>query len=430
MEEVNERIARAADEILGEAIENIASRLPDDDAKAQFLNEVESELRQSIRAAIDGGDYQTHLRRGAYETSVWLAEHYADAALDRLSKNLPRGKTRDTVSDALEQLTHRGIESFCRGASLDEIKRELADCAIDQFKSYATPELADFMYRGLKTSGKGSRALNRRIKNGSNIVAAEAVGNVGEWMSGRKTFDRALVDTAKGSAVAWTKGQGAELAVEAIKSLTKTAEREIKNKFLRDVSTKALTKLADANTITQAAGYLIDVGQSFRQLYNGEITKDEFLRVVGEKGTAFVLTSVATAIGTAAAGPMIGAAIGSMVGYFATNCLFGSVMRAFDEAEMSRKRCEMIREFCDQSIREMRTQRQEFERAAKEFLQHSQAVIDQSLNDFEASMKGDDVEGASAALNEIAKDFGRELQFKTLDEFDDFMSDDDAVFKL
>lgn len=187
----------------------------------------------------------------------------------------------------------------------------------------------------------------------------------------------------------------------------------------------------------QAAGYVIDVGKSLRQLFNGEITKGEFLRVVGEKGSAFVLSGTLSAIGAAAGsaaiGPLgawIGGALGSMVGYFATNCLFGSVMRAFDEAELSRKRYEMIKEFCDYSIREMRAQRLEFERAAKEFLQHRQQVIDQSLNDFEASMKGDDVEGATSALNEIAKEFGGELQFRTLNEFDDFMSDPNSTFKL
>ena len=51
-----------------------------------------------------------------------------------------------------------------------------------------------------------------------------------------------------------------------------------------------------------------------------------------------------------------------MIGYFATNCLFGSVMQAFEKAELSRKRYEMIHEFCEYQIREMKAQRKEFER--------------------------------------------------------------------
>ena len=83
-------------------------------------------------------------------------------------------------------------------------------------------------------------------------------------------------------------------------------------------------------------------------------------------------------------------------------------MKAFEEAELSRKRYEMIREFCEYSIRERKTQRIEFERSVKEFLGRRQEVIDRTLNDYEASMKADDIDGMSAALNELAKEFGGE----------------------
>ena len=230
--------------------------------------------------------------------------------------------------------------------------------------------------------------------------------------------------------------RGEELVRESLKELSKKAEREIKNKVLRDMSTTALKKLAEPGVLVEGAGYLIDVGQSLRELLDGKITKGEFMRIVGEKGTAFVVSGTLSAIGAiagSAAGPIgtwIGGAIGSMVGYFATNCLFGSVMRAFDEADLSRKRYEMIREFCEYSIRERKTQRIEFERSVKEFLGRRQEVIDRTLNDYEASMKADDIDGMSAALNELAKEFGGELQCKTFDEFDDFMSDPNSTFKL
>ena len=119
-----------------------------------------------------------------------------------------------------------------------------------------------------------------------------------------------------------------------------------------------------------------------------------------------------------------------MIGYFATNCLFGSVIQAFEKAELSRKRYEMIHEFSEYQIREMKAQRKEFERKVAEFLKNRQEVIDTSLNQFEESILLKDFDKMSAALNGIAEEFGGSLQFKTFDEFDEFMSDDDSVLEL
>ena len=129
---MNEQITRAADEIVSEAVRNIAERLPDDKSKQDFIRRVEGDLKQGTRTALVGQDYQGHLERSAYETSVWLANRYADIALKRVVKELPHGRNRDTIHNALEQLTHRGIESLCRGSSLDQVKHELAGYAKEQ----------------------------------------------------------------------------------------------------------------------------------------------------------------------------------------------------------------------------------------------------------------------------------------------------------
>ncbi len=45
-------------------------------------------------------------------------------------------------------------------------------------------------------------------------------------------------------------------------------------------------------------------------------------------------------------------------------------------------------------------------------------------------MRRKDFNGVSAALNGIAEEFGGALQFKTFDEFDEFMQDEDSVLRL
>jgi len=220
--------------------------------------------------------------------------------------------------------------------------------------------------------------------------------------------------------------QGAEICAEAVKTLAQKAEKEIG----KGLVSNGLNKLANANTLMTAAGVAYDVGKALKQLMDGEITKAEFLQIVGEKGTAAVLSSVFTAVGTAVGGPIIGTVIGSAVGYFATSVLFSSVMQAFNEAEMSRKRYEAVHEFCEYSIREMERQRQQFERDVAQFLSNRQQVIDTNLDRYERAIKNNDFDAVSSALNEIAEEFGGELQFKTRKEFVYFMNDKNSVFEL
>ena len=441
---IKQKISEGASKIVENAVDNLARRLPDDAAKKDFLARMKNIAAEGVDATINGQDYQKHLERGAYETSVFLANHYADAALKKVCNELPRGKTYDAISVALQEISHRGIESLCSGNSLDAVKAELSAIAQSHFQNFVheqakifSKDLGNNVYKNFKFSGRGSRAKNKNLREGTNLLedelAFQITDNVMDFLDGKKNFGDAakdiVVNTGANAVKTYTKRQGAELATEAFKTLSKLAEKEIKNQLIKNTATSALNALANSNTLMQVADAVYDVGKSLKRWLDGEISGTEFLREVGQKGTGVIVSGVFAILGTAVAGT-IGTAIGSAVGYFATNLLFGSVMQAFEEAELSRKRYEAIHAFCEESIREMEIQRLEFERNVAQFLSNRQQVIDRSLKDFEASMQMNDMTGVSAALNEIAMEFGGELQFKNRAEFDEFMLDKDSDFVL
>ena len=99
--EINQKISDSANEIVGNAIDNIAKHLPTDSEKKNFIARMQEIKSEGIEAVINGEDYQKYLERGAYETSLFLANHYADVALKRVAKEFPRGKTRDAIFAAL-----------------------------------------------------------------------------------------------------------------------------------------------------------------------------------------------------------------------------------------------------------------------------------------------------------------------------------------
>ena len=430
MNELNERIVNSVENILNEAMQNIAEQLPNDDEKEDFLNRLDYNMSEVVREVINGQDYREYLKRGAYETSVWFANHYADIALNRIVKEMPRGKNRDTIHNSLELLTHRGIESLCRGNSLNEIKADLVNCTKGQFKSYLASEsqnianeVSNSLYKNLKFSGRGSRKINRQIRTGTNIVGQElgyqVVDNFGDWIDGRKNFGGAVADvtfnTMKHSAITYSKQQGEEIAGKSLTSLAKSAE----NIIGKNIASSTLKKFANSNAVITTAGAIYDVGQSFYKLINGEISVSEFCNTFVEKGVDIVVQNAATTIGGiigGAVGGLPGAALGVIVGsainYFASNFLNSVVesirnlrenaLRAREEAEMARKRREFVEAFCAYAIRELEKRRLEFERNADEFLGNRRKFFRNNLNSLEEAIQNGDFQEVNSALNNIA----------------------------
>lgn len=285
MEEANELIAQSVKKLIDSAVETVAARLPNDNDKDAFLARIEVLECHGIEAAIQGQDYKKYIKRGAYETSVWLANHYADTMLNHVAGKFPEGKARNEIVAALRELAHAGIEGLCSGTSVEQIKITLEKCAKEKMQNYVAENSSKWsenagksIYKVLKTSGNGSRKFNRYIKNGTNMFAAELstqlVVNFSEVLSGGKRFGDAVFDTAiytaKNTGKKYVQSQGAEIVADACKELAKRAEKEIANKTLREAATKGLGKLADANAVIQTAGAIYEVGKALNQLLDGD----------------------------------------------------------------------------------------------------------------------------------------------------------------
>lgn len=428
---VESEIAEAAKNLMDDAIQNIGDRLPDDDDKQKFLARMQAVGENGMQAIIDGEDYRQHLAQGAYETSIWLANHYTDSALREVSSRFPPGQTKDKIFDAIQQISRSGIEGFCRGETKSQIRSRLANVTTNLAAPYAqnlANDLGRNMYQVLKTHGSGSRKINRYIKGGTNAFASEfgtqLVVNLNEILSGRKNLGDAIGDVAINSAtnsvVNYTKQEGEKIAEQALKSLAAEAEKKLGQTLAVDT----LKKFANSNAIITTAGAIYDIGKDFNLLIDGKISVREFVTQVTEKGIDIVVQNAATVLGTV---------IGSVINYFASSFLNGVVNRirsARAEVIESRKRYEFIHAFCEYQIQKLESERIEFERRASEFLSNRQHVIDVSLAEYESALLDGDFERISSALNDICVEFGGSLQFKTMKEFDDFMLDDSQSFQL
>lgn len=88
------------------------------------------------------------------------------------------------------------------------------------------------------------------------------------------------------------------------------------------------------------------------------------------------------------------------------------------------------KELCTAACAAMEQQRKEFETQVQDLISNRQVTIDNSLFAIMNSIDSSDTDSLSAALSNLADSFGRDLQFKTLNEFDDFMTNSSDSFKF
>lgn len=422
----------------GETIESICASAQEE-IKSSLIQHgtdyANEKFGQGIDAAINfAADNMREKGRGkrhsAYNKKV-------DWAADTIKEGL-----KSNSGDAIKRLLNGDDAGAVVGDFAKETARNVVQESVNKYAGEYISDSVNNVAKYLKVTGKGSRKINRRINDAGGIVSESltnnVTANVADVLAGNKDFDTAVKDiateTAKQSAQTYMKEHGAELAKEAVQVITEKAAKQFKDKATKDVITSVGGKLANADAITGVAGTVYDIGKSFKAFMDGEITKAELLRDLGEKGSAACVSSVYATIGGTLgavggpAGVAIGSAVGSMVGYVANSMLYGAVLEQFEREEAAKKNAEAVHAFCEEAIRQMRIERVQFEQQIQELLQERADACMRGFRVMDEAILSSDFDKFSCGLNEIAQSFGRELQFTNFEEFDKFMeSDEDFV---
>ncbi len=170
----------------------------------------------------------------------------------------------------------------------------------------------------------------------------------------------------------------------------------------------------------------IEISSVIKSYAKGEISEFEAFSRLGKDGVGSLAASWGGAVGTFLL-PGIGTMVGSMVGYMVSSTIYDSCLQVLREAEIAYENYECIREMCEAARESMRKQRLEFDSQMKEFLINRQKTISESMSIIMDSLDNVETTNFTQALSALANEFGRELQFESLEEFDDFMSDDNNI---
>ena len=308
----------------------------------------------------------------------------------------------DTAKNVTDKLKYKGIQS--EGTSYEEnlwaaenpefyaavtkVKYVAQETAV----TGANAAMAGFVIGGAISGVKNTIAALRQ-----EILVEEAISNT--FIDGGKSASRSGITGAGGTIIRY--------------GATK-------------LGVKALSKSNVAVTI--AAG-VIDIGASVYSFAKGEITASELTEKVGQTGTCTTYSLHTGAAAGVMLGP-VGAVMGSMAGYIIAASIYQSATAIFKEARLAEGEAERIIAICDAACQTMKEQREEFKKSFKVELQTRCAEFEAYFTAIDKGLASANYDSVIRSLGDFAFLFGKQLQFETFEEFDDFMMNSDQPLIL
>lgn len=288
----------------------------------------------------------------------------------------------------------------------------------------------------LKGANKvGFESAMQGIKIGTIISTAQ---NATALAKGEEDFEEFVYNI--GTDVARTGVTTYSMAIinKSIEGATRAAADKIKDKTEKTILKKAgekvgggLLKVANGNAIGEIVNITMEVGKSMKLYLDGDLDEAELIDNLSEKGSGMAI-ALATTVAFEEIVQLSGMAAGiagvvvSTVGYMVGTAIYNQVKnKAIKIAELD----ENIEKY-NNLAEQIKNYRQELERNLEQLQNKNTQKLMKSFKQIEQSILNNDVATFTNSLNDICNVFGKEVKFKTDQEFVDFWNDPDMVLEI
>lgn len=337
----------------------------------------------------------------------------ADENFVVINGKLNESKQHRTNSEYLDYLEKKG-----RG---DEISPEYRKIMLqDQADSERYLKKA-FKKREIENVVKtGHKAGIDAAKTGAVIGGGiSAIQNVVAVVKGEKDATEAAFDTAKDTA-------GAAVLSYGTGALGTTMSHSLSYS-----SNTMLKSLSQTNLPSQIAVAAIETGKTMKRFICGEIDGTECMTELGEKGTGMIASSYGAFAGQVLIPiPIVGGLIGSMVGYAFSSTYYNSILSIMQSRKLAHEERIRIEAECKETIKAIKAYRIEIEKVVEKYFKEHKIVFDNAFNTIHYALQTGDADGVIMGANMITEKLGGEIQYNNMDEFDDFMNDENTDFIL
>lgn len=278
-------------------------------------------------------------------------------------------------------------------------------------------------------------------RESSILVAGHTIKNIG------KTAHEAGSAGAKSSAstaftmsgimnfVSVIKGEkdGKEAVADTIKDGSKAAVTgyvmsgglTVVSQTLSYSSSEFIRGLAKANIPGKVINAIMVTGDTLKKWGEGEISTQECLITLGDKGLNMVTTGYSMAVGQALIPiPIVGGAIGALVGSVLTSGYYNHLINNLQRKELEHQERMRIIAECNVAAKQAKAFREELELYLNSYFQEYRECFDIALSSMQLAFQTGNADGMIAGANEITRKLGGNVQYETEAEFEEFLMDD------
>jgi len=416
------------------------------------------------RSVLDDGAAKRNVKMDAFKSGVTVKDPYTGEVLtltkaearmkygDDWAKHLAEADHKVSLEERYEQtknnpwLTNEDVKSSSNSQdNLEVVSRKYNNAkrsrsneefvGDDEYLGKTGVKLSkDGKEKAIRSEKAAQKALKiRDIKDSArNIVqtghqagmsAAKNSGTMGLTMSGimnitavlkgEKSAEDAvadtIADTGKATVTGYVMGGGLTTVSHALSASS--------SKFIR--------ALSESNVPGKVIVAVMVTGDTLKRYGNGEITTQQCLIELGEKGLGFATTGYSMAVGQALIPiPVVGAAVGALVGSVLTGNYYQQLITTLQTRELEHQERLRIMAECERAAQEARAFRAELEAYLASYFKEYQDCFDDALMAINASFLAGDADGVIAGANQITRKLGGNVHYNNMDEFRDFLFDD------
>lgn len=248
---------------------------------------------------------------------------------------------------------------------------------------------------------------------GVTALTMSGIMNITAVIKGEKSAEDAIEDTivdgGKAAASGYLMGGGLTTVYQS----------------LSGSSSKFIKALTDSNIPGKVITAVVLTGNTLKRYGNGEITTQECMIELGEKGLNFFTTGYSMAVGQALIPiPIVGAAVGALVGSMLTSKYYNQLITTLQTKELEHKERLRIIAECEEASRQARAFREELEEYLAVYFKEYQDCFEDALATIHTSFQMGDADGVIAGANKITRKLGGKIYYDNMTEFKEFLIDD------
>ena len=194
---------------------------------------------------------------------------------------------------------------------------------------------------------------------------------------------------------------------------------------MQNASSSTLRAISNTNLPSYIVTFAITTAKTISQYASGQISTQECLLNLGEKGIGMATTGYAMTIGQAVIPiPVVGAAVGALVGSMLTSNYYNQLIITLQTKELEHQdRLRIIAE-CEEATRQARAFREELELYLESYFKEYRDCFDHALAAIQTSFQMGDADGVIMGANQITRKLGGRVYYNNMAEFREFLFDD------